>query len=95
MLNVLRGDMSLVGPRPERPEIAAQLERAIPFYGSRLIVRPGLTGWAQVNAEYGDSLDSSTLKLEYDLYYVKHRSLLFDALILLRTVGIIAGLRGR
>jgi len=95
VLNVLRGDMSLVGPRPERPEIAAQLERAIPFYGSRLIVRPGLTGWAQVNAEYGDSLDSSTLKLEYDLYYVKHRSLLFDALILLRTVGIIAGLRGR
>jgi exopolysaccharide biosynthesis polyprenyl glycosylphosphotransferase len=94
VLNVLRGDMSLVGPRPERPEFTEQLGRAIPFYRSRLMVQPGLTGWAQVNADYGDSIEGQARKLEYDLYYLKHRSLAFDAWILLRTVGTVLGLRG-
>ena len=79
--------MSLIGPRPERPEFVSLLERQVPFYRSRLIVRPGLTGWAQVNSSYGDSVDGAVEKLEYDLYYLKHRSFLFDLLILARTVG--------
>ena len=95
VISVLRGDMSIVGPRPERPEFAEQLEQQIPFYRTRLMVRPGLTGWAQVNAEYGDSVDGAALKLEYDLYYIKHRSLLFDLWIALRTVGTVFSLGGR
>jgi exopolysaccharide biosynthesis polyprenyl glycosylphosphotransferase len=94
VINVLRGDMSLVGPRPERPEFTEQLGRAIPFYRSRLMVQPGLTGWAQVNADYGDSVEGQARKLEYDLYYIKHRSLAFDAWVVLRTVGTVLGLRG-
>ena len=95
VLSVLRGDMSMVGPRPERPEFAEVLERQIPFYRTRLMVRPGLTGWAQVNTAYGDSVEGAALKLEYDLYYIKHRSLLFDAWIMLRTVGTIFAMGGR
>jgi lipopolysaccharide/colanic/teichoic acid biosynthesis glycosyltransferase len=95
VVNVLRGEMSLVGPRPERPEFVAQLEREIPFYRTRLLVRPGLTGWAQVNYPYGDSVHGALEKLEYDLYYVKHRSLFFDLWILVRTVGTVVALRGR
>ena len=72
---VLRGHMSMVGPRPERPEFIASLEREVPLYRTRLTVAPGLTGWAQVNTEYGDSVEDATIKLEYDLYYVRHRSL--------------------
>jgi len=94
VLNVLRGDMSLVGPRPERPEFTEYLGHAIPFYRSRLMVQPGLTGWAQINTDYGDSIEGQARKLEYDLYYLKHRSLAFDAWILLRTVGTVLGLRG-
>jgi exopolysaccharide biosynthesis polyprenyl glycosylphosphotransferase len=92
--NVFRGEMSLVGPRPERQEFIARLQEAIPFYRARLMVPPGLTGWAQVNLPYGDSVDAARAKLEYDLYYVKHRSMLFDLAILLRTVGIVARLGG-
>jgi lipopolysaccharide/colanic/teichoic acid biosynthesis glycosyltransferase len=95
VLNILRGEMSLVGPRPERPEFAEQLGREIPFYRTRLMVEPGLTGWAQVNADYGDSMGGQARKLEYDLYYIKHRSLSFDVWILLRTIGTVVGLRGR
>lgn len=95
VLSVLRGDMSIVGPRPERPEFAEQLEQQIPFYRTRLMARPGLTGWAQVNTEYGASVESAALKLEYDLYYIKHRSLLFDLWIVLRTVGTVFAMRGR
>lgn len=91
---ILRGDMSLVGPRPERREFVDRLQEAIPFYRARLMVPPGLTGWAQVNLPYGDSVDAAKLKLEFDLYYVKHRSLGFDLAILLRTVGTVLGLRG-
>jgi exopolysaccharide biosynthesis polyprenyl glycosylphosphotransferase len=93
--SVLRGDMSMVGPRPERPEFFASLERQIPLYRTRLIVAPGITGWAQVNTEYGDSVEDSTSKLEYDLYYVRHRSLWFDLGILARTVGRMLGWKGR
>ena len=83
----LGGEMSMVGPRPERPQFVEQLEREVPLYRARLIVAPGLTGWAQVNWAYGDSVRDAVVKLEYDLYYIKHQSIWFDALILLRTVG--------
>ena len=95
VINILRGEMSLVGPRPERPEFVTELERRIPFYRTRLLVRPGLTGWAQVNFPYGDSVEDAVVKLEYDLYYIKHRSMLFDALIVARTIGTILRFRGR
>ena len=95
VVNVLRGEMSIVGPRPERPEFVGHLEREIPFYRTRLLVRPGLTGWAQVNYPYGDSVQGALEKLEYDLYYLKHRSLFFDIWILVRTVETVVALRGR
>lgn len=91
--NVLHGEMSLVGPRPERPEFVHHLETQIPFYRARLLVKPGLTGWAQVHQVYASSVEDSAEKLEYDLYYIKHRGLVLDALIILRTIGMILGLR--
>ena len=84
--NVLRGDMSFVGPRPERPEFIAELSRQIPFYGQRHAVRPGLTGWAQVRHRYGSSVGDSQEKLQYDLFYIKHMSFAFDLYIVLETV---------
>jgi len=93
-LNVLKGEMSLVGPRPERAEFVEQLQTALPFYRARLMVPPGITGWAQVNLPYGDSVGAARLKLEYDLYYVKHRTLLFDCAILLRTLGTVLRMQG-
>ena len=92
--NVLRGDMSLVGPRAERPELVAEYQRQIPFYRARLLVKPGLTGWAQVNYPYGASVEDARAKLSYDLYYVKHRSLLLDLLILVATVRVVLFQRG-
>jgi exopolysaccharide biosynthesis polyprenyl glycosylphosphotransferase len=92
--SVLRGDMSLVGPRPERPELVAELEQQIPFYRARLLVKPGITGWAQVNYGKGASFEGSAGKLEYDLYYIKHRSLWMDLWIVLRTIGSVLGFRG-
>ncbi len=89
LLNVLRGDMSLVGPRPERPHFVAQLAEIIPFYRQRSYVKPGITGWAQVNYPYGASVDDAREKLAYDLYYVKNRSLFLDILVLLATVRVI------
>jgi sugar transferase (PEP-CTERM system associated) len=87
--NVLRGDMSFVGPRPERPEFVARLRAAIPYYDQRHAVQPGLTGWAQVNFPYGATVEESRQKLEYDLYYLKNFSVLMDAFIMLRTIKII------
>jgi lipopolysaccharide/colanic/teichoic acid biosynthesis glycosyltransferase len=84
--NVLRGEMSFVGPRPERPEFTQALEQALPFYGWRHLVRPGLTGWAQINYRYGASVEDTRHKLEYDLYYLRHYSLFGDLAIVLRTV---------
>ena len=95
VLNVLRGEMSLVGPRPERPEFVQTLSQSIPFYRARHCVRPGITGWAQIHQDYGDSLAGAKEKLEYDLFYVKHANLYLDTLILLRTVSKVLGLRGR
>jgi exopolysaccharide biosynthesis polyprenyl glycosylphosphotransferase len=92
--NVLKGEMGLIGPRPERPEFVHHLEQQIPFYRARLLVKPGLTGWAQVHQVYASSVEDSAEKLEYDLYYIKHRGLVLDALIILRTIGMILGLRG-
>jgi lipopolysaccharide/colanic/teichoic acid biosynthesis glycosyltransferase len=94
-LNVLRGEMSLVGPRPERPEFIAELEKEIPFYRARLLVKPGLTGWAQINFGYGSSIPEAAIKLQYDLYYIKHRSLWLDVYILFRTLAVVVGFRGR
>lgn len=91
--NVLRGDMGLVGPRPERPEFVAWLKQELPFYYLRTLIRPGLTGWAQVRYGYGATLAETKEKLEYDLYYIKHTSLGLDLLILFETVKTI--LRGR
>ncbi|MBK8976682.1 MAG: TIGR03013 family PEP-CTERM/XrtA system glycosyltransferase [Planctomycetes bacterium] len=89
MINVLTGHMSFVGPRPERPMFVEQLSRQIPYYPLRHTVKPGLTGWAQVNYPYGASVEDAAEKLRYDLYYVKHMGPLFDLNIILRTVGVI------
>jgi exopolysaccharide biosynthesis polyprenyl glycosylphosphotransferase len=94
-INVLRGDMSLVGPRPERPEFVDHFVREIPFYRARLIVKPGIAGWAQIHFDYAATLEEMVMKLEYDLYYIKHRSWWMDVLILLRTLATIIGFRGR
>lgn len=89
LLNVLSGDMSLVGPRPERPEMIATLKEHIPAYDFRHLVPPGLTGWAQINYPYGASIDDAIQKTSYDLYYVTHRSCIGDALILLETIRVV------
>jgi exopolysaccharide biosynthesis polyprenyl glycosylphosphotransferase len=94
LVNVLRGEMSLVGPRPERPEFVAELQQEIPFYRTRLTVKPGLTGWAQVNYDYGRSVTDALEKLRYDLYYIKHQSIQLDFVILLKTTGAILRMRG-
>jgi exopolysaccharide biosynthesis polyprenyl glycosylphosphotransferase len=94
-LNVLRGEMSIVGPRSERPELVRHYERQVPFYRSRLLVKPGLTGWAQVNFGYAATVEDTVTKLEYDLYYIKHRSVGLDLLIMLRTIGTVVRFRGR
>jgi len=94
LLNVIAGQMSLVGPRPEQPEIAAKLEKEIPFFRARGKVLPGITGWAQVKYRYGNSVDDSRIKLEYDLYYIKNRSILLDLIILAKTVRIVLGFKG-
>lgn len=89
LLNVLRGHMGFVGPRPERPEFVAQLEEQIPYYSYRHSVKPGLTGWAQISYAYGSSVEDAKQKLQYDLYYVKNHNLLFDLTILLQTVEVV------
>ena len=94
-LNILKGDMSLIGPRPERPFFVKELSEMLPFYETRHIVKPGLTGWAQVKTRYGSSVDDSLLKLQYDLYYIKHRSFLLDMNILIKTLSTIIFFRGQ
>ena len=85
MINVLKGDISLVGPRPERPEFVAQLEKEVPYYHIRHLIKPGFTGWAQIKFRYGRSVIDSFEKFQYDLYYLKNRSLFLDFRILLKT----------
>lgn len=94
-INILKGDMSLIGPRPERPYFVEELSQVIPFYETRHIVKPGLTGWAQVKARYGSSIDDSLLKLQYDLYYIKHRSFLLDINIIVKTLSTVIFFRGQ
>ncbi len=93
VINVLRGEMSVVGPRPERPEFVTQLQEQLPFYRTRLVVKPGLTGWAQIHYRYGNTVQDALVKLQYDLYYIRHRSVWLDLYILFRTIGVV--LRGR
>jgi len=94
-INILKGEMSVVGPRPERPEFVAELEKRIPFYRLRHAVKPGMAGWALVKCGYGDSVEDALIKLEYDLYYIKHQSFYLDLLILLKTIGDMLSFRGR
>jgi len=89
LINVLKGDMSLVGPRPERPHFVDQLAREIPFYAARHSVKPGVTGWAQVRYHYGSTVDDAVEKLQYDLYYVKNHTLFLDIVVLFETVGVV------
>ncbi len=86
---VLMGNMSFVGPRPERPEFVADLEQQLPYYAERHMVKPGITGWAQINYPYGASINDSRQKLEYDLYYAKNYTPFLDILILLQTLRVV------
>ena len=95
VINILRGEMSLVGPRPERPEIVGELIRQMPIYRVRHIIKPGITGWAQVRFRYGNTVEDARIKLEYDLYYIKHRGVYLDLLILLQTIMVLLGLKGK
>jgi lipopolysaccharide/colanic/teichoic acid biosynthesis glycosyltransferase len=95
LINVFRGEMAFVGPRPERPQFVKDFVKEIPYYNQRHNVKPGLTGWAQLNYPYGSSTEDTIEKLKYDLYYIKHSSILFDLLILLRTVEVVLFGKGR
>ena len=89
LINVLAGHMSLVGPRPERPEFVGEIEQQVPFYTQRYLALPGLTGWAQVRYRYGSNIQDAKRKLEYDLYYMRHMSFKLDIQILLRTIPLL------
>ena len=95
LINILKGDMSAVGPRPERPEHLSELDQEIPFHRLRNAVKPGMAGWAVVNYDYVDNIEDAKIRLQYDLYYIKHQSLWLDLIILLRTMGHMIALRGR
>jgi exopolysaccharide biosynthesis polyprenyl glycosylphosphotransferase len=95
LLNILKGDMSFVGPRPERPAFVDTLSREIPFYRSRLVIKPGLTGWAQVRYRYGNTTEDQLRKLQYDLYYIRHQSILLDLLIIGKTFGTVVSMKGQ
>ena len=94
-LNVVRGEMSMVGPRAERPDLMNTYQQQVPFYRARLLVKPGLTGWAQINYGYAATVYDTVIKLEYDLYYIKHRSLIMDIVTILRTIGTVIRRTGR
>jgi len=94
LFNVLAGEMSLVGPRPERPYFVDKLTTQIPFYGLRHSVKPGITGWAQVRYSYGGTVEDSVRKLQFDLYYVKNHSLMLDLVILIETIGVVLSGKG-
>lgn len=94
-INILKGDMAIIGPRPERPVFVQQIAEKMPFYETRHVVKPGLTGWAQVNYSYGDSIDDSLVKLQYDLYYIKHRSIFIDINIVIKTASTVLFYRGQ
>lgn len=93
--NVLKGEMSMIGPRPERPHFVKELSKVIPFYETRHSIKPGLSGWAQVHSRYGDSVEDSLEKLQYDLYYIKHRSFFLDIIVIVRTISTVLYYRGQ
>tara|TARA_R110000868_G_scaffold14457_4_gene67345 strand:- start:3037 stop:4431 length:1395 start_codon:yes stop_codon:yes gene_type:complete len=94
-INILKGDMAVIGPRPERPHFVKEIAAIMPFYETRHIIKPGLTGWAQVNYAYGETVDDSLIKLQYDLYYIKHRSFYLDLNITLKTITTVLFYRGQ
>ena len=94
LFSVLRGDMSLIGPRPERAHFVSQFKKQIPLYEKRLMVRPGITGWAQVHHNYDRCLDDVVEKLRYDLYYIRHLSFSLDLQIIIKTIGVMLGKKG-
>jgi lipopolysaccharide/colanic/teichoic acid biosynthesis glycosyltransferase len=94
LFNVIRGEMSIVGPRPERPEFVNVLQEQIPYYRQRLCVKPGITGWAQINHKYGDTIEDTIVKLEYDLYYIKNLAPSLDAYIVFNTLKTVLLGRG-
>ena len=94
-INILKGDMAVIGPRPERPVFVKEIAEMMPFYQTRHVIRPGLTGWAQVNYPYGESLEDSLIKLQYDLYYIKHRSVFLDLNITIKTISTVLFYRGQ
>lgn len=94
LFNILKGDMSLVGPRPERPEFVEELQKSIPFYRVRLMVKPGLTGWAQIHYDYGNSVEDALIKLQYDFYYIRYWSLWLDLYTLFKTVYVVLRFKG-
>jgi exopolysaccharide biosynthesis polyprenyl glycosylphosphotransferase len=94
-LNILKGDMSVIGPRPERPMFVEEIAAIMPFYETRHIIKPGLTGWAQVNYNYGESIEESLIKLQYDLYYIKHRGVFIDMNIFFKTISTVIFYRGQ
>ena len=94
-VNILKGDMAIIGPRPERPFFVKEITEKMPFYETRHVIKPGLTGWAQVNYSYGESIDDSLIKLQYDLYYIKHRSIFLDLNITIKTISTVLFYRGQ
>ena len=93
--NILRGEMAIIGPRPERAVFVTEIAELMPFYETRHVIKPGLTGWAQVNYAYGDSVADSLVKLQYDLYYIKHRSVFLDINIFVKTLSTVLFFRGQ
>lgn len=94
-INILKGDMAVIGPRPERPVFVNEIAERMPFYETRHVIKPGLTGWAQVNYSYGETIDDSLIKLQYDLYYIKHRSLFLDVNIIFKTLSTVLLYKGQ
>jgi len=94
-INILKGEMAVIGPRPERPIFVKEIAERMPFYETRHVIKPGLTGWAQVNYSYGETIDDSLIKLQYDLYYIKHRSLFLDFNIIFKTLSTVLFYRGQ
>lgn len=94
-INILKGDMAVIGPRPERPVFVKEIAEMMPFYETRHVIKPGLTGWAQVNYSYGETFEDSLIKLQYDLYYIKHRSVFLDLNITIKTISTVLFYRGQ
>jgi len=94
-INILKGEMAVIGPRPERPIFVNEIAEVMPFYETRHVIKPGLTGWAQVNYSYGETIDDSLIKLQYDLYYIKHRSIFLDVNIIFKTLSTVLLYRGQ